>query len=393
MTPRRRSGPARPRRRRRHLAPAALVLVGLLAACGTVRYVTQVAVGGATILCRRQPIEKVLRRADLPGERRRQLEAVLEMRAFAVAELGLPDNKSYRSYVELDRDVVTWNVVAAPELSVDPITWCFPIAGCVSYRGYFDEGRARAFASRLERRGHDVAITGAIAYSTLGWFADPVLDTFFRYPDWQLAGLIFHELSHQVVYLPGDTTFNESFATAVEELGVARWLEDRASRGEAAAADAARREERRFLEVLLGARTCLDQVFRGAGTDAEKRERKSEVLEDLRARLALLRASGELSERFDPWLERPLDNADLAAVADYEVMVPAFRRLFEESGSFPRFYRAVEELSELEPAAREERFAALAPSRGAIEAGDPCAPSSTGDRASPGTAARDRGSR
>jgi predicted aminopeptidase len=200
-----------------------------------------------------------------------------------------------------------------------------------------------------------------------------VLDTFLRYPDWQLAGLIFHELSHQVAYLPGDTTFNESFATAVEELGVARWLAAQAGPAELAAAEAARLEERRFLDLLLHTRGCLDQVFRGDAADDVKLEQKRFLLEDLRARLALLRANGELSGRFDPWLQRPLDNADLAAVADYEALVPAFRRLFEESDSFTRFYEAVTELAGLDEEARTARLTTLAPSVAATFAPQPCA--------------------
>jgi predicted aminopeptidase len=378
---------------------AAGSLVAALAACSSLRYVTQTAIGGVAVLCKRQPIEKVLRRGGLDDERRRQLELVLEIREFAVRELGLPDNRSYRSYVELGRDVVTWNVTAAPELSVEPVTWCFPIAGCVSYRGYFAERRARAFAERLRARDLDVTISGAIAYSTLGWFADPVLDTFFRYPDWQLAGLVFHELSHQVVYLPGDTTFNESFATAVEELGVERWLAARAGEGEVEAASVARREERVLLDRLLHTRACLDEVYRGALDEGSKRERKAVLLEDLRAELARLRASGELGPRFDPWLLRAPNNADLAAVADYESLVPAFRRLFERAGGFEELYREARELARLEMEERASRLESLSPRQPAI--GRLC-PSSgqaavergaTGARAWPGTAPPDPGSR
>ena len=342
------------------LLAAAAAIVLLLASCS---YSMQALAGGAGILARREPVERVLRRADLPERERAGLELALSLREFAVTELALPDNGSYRSYVRLGRDVVTWNVVAAPPLSVEPRTWCFPIAGCVSYRGYFQEAKARAFAAKLEQEGDDVAITGSAAYSTLGWFDDPLLDTFLDDEPWRVAGLLFHELAHQVAYAKDDTAFNESFATAVEELGVERWLASRAALDtaaagrERAAAERGRDEETLFRRLLLDKRGELESLYAGTATEEEKAHAKRAALSELSAAVDAALDAGELGERYAPWRGHAFDNADLAAVADYTLWVPAFRRLFEASGDFREFYRAVEELAALEPAARRARFA------------------------------------
>ncbi len=345
-------------------ALSALLLAGMSASgCSSLGYGLQALAGGAGILARRAPIERVLRRPELPAREREQLELVLALREFSVAELGLPDNGSYRSYVRLGREVVTWNVVAAPALSVVPVTWCFPVAGCVSYRGYFRERSARRFAASRARRGEDVTVSGAVAYSTLGWFDDPVLDTFLDDEPWRVAGLIFHELAHQVVYARDDTAFNESFATAVEELGVERWLATRGSPlgdGERAAYERARSEERVFSGLLLGARAELADLYASALPEAEKLARKRAALDRLAAAIAAALDDGRLGAGYAPWRARVWNNADLAAVADYTLWVPALRALFERSGGFAAFYAAARELAGLEAGARRRQLEALA---------------------------------
>ena len=348
----------------RYWALGALLLAGISASgCASVGYGFQALAGGAGILARRAPIERVLRRPGLPAREREQLELVVALREFSVAELGLPDNGSYRSYVRLGRDVVTWNVVAAPALSVVPVTWCFPVAGCVSYRGYFRERSARRFAAARARRGEDVAVTGAVAYSTLGWFDDPVLDTFLDDEPWRVAGLIFHELAHQVVYARDDTAFNESFASAVEELGVERWLAARGSPagdGERTAYGRSRSEEKVFSGLLLAARSELADLYASALPEAEKRARKRVALDRLAAALTAALDDGRLGARHEPWRGHAWNNADLAAVADYTLWVPALRTLFERSGGFPAFYAAARELAGLEAGERRRRLEVLA---------------------------------
>ena len=339
----------------------ALVLVTLTAsACSSFGYGVQAVAGGLDVLARRQPISRVLARPGLAASERAGLELAVELRKFSVRELALPDNGSYRSYVRLGREYVTWNVVAAPALSVAPVTWCFPVAGCVSYRGYFRERSARRFAAERARAGEDVAVTGAVAYSTLGWFDDPVLDTFLGGEPWSVAALLFHELAHQVAYAPDDTAFNESFATAVEELGVERWLATReGAEGDAerAAYERARDEEAVARGLLLAARAELAAIYSSGAPDAEKLAGKRAALE----RLAAAIDDGRLGAGYGPWRGREWNNADLAAVADYALWVPALRRLFEANGGFPAFHAAARELARLAPAERRRRLEELAP--------------------------------
>ena len=337
----------------------------LVAACGPIRYYSQAVWGGAKLIAQRKPIDELLRRGHLPPEVEERLETALDVRDFASRVLSLPDNRSYRSYVATGRDAVTRNVVAAPALSVEPRIWCFPIAGCVSYRGYFRKRQAERFAAQLEAEGMDTRVVPVAAFSTLGWFADPLLDTFLRYPDWQLAGLLFHELAHQVVYVTDDTTFNESFATVVEIEGTRRWLAEEGRASEIEQATEGMAEQARFSHILLRLRACLEDAYASPASDVEKRSRKAELFAWAQdeGQEAILR--GELSAVYSGWFSAPLNNADVAAVADYEAYVPELMELFEEQGSFPAFYRAVEELAALDPLQRQRR---LEPSRSEVEA-------------------------
>ena len=345
--------------RRRVLAWATLVVSLLvLASCSQIRYYSQAVRGGLEILNKRQGIEKLLARETLDPETRRKFELILEARAFASSELGLPDNRSYTSYVDLGRDTVTWNVFAAPELSVEPHTWCFLIVGCTTYRGYFSQRAAQRYAARLEKKGFDVAVRGSSAYSTLGWFADPVLSNFLALDDAALVGLLFHELAHQVLYVPGDTTFNESFATTVELYGARRFLE--AQIADPAAAEqmlehfeSTRRAERALVERFEQAREQLEHVYRTSSTPEEALTAKAELLETLRnefqtdPRFASYRAWGEV----------PLNNAYLASVSAYHALEPGFSRLLEDvGGDLQAFYLKAEELAKLDWEARRERL-------------------------------------
>ena len=325
----------------------------LSAGCGSVSYLTQAVMGQGEILARRQPVEELLADERTPAMLRRQLQAVQEIRRFAIGKLGLPDNGSYTTYSDLGRPYAVWNVVAAPEFSVEPRRWCFPVAGCVFYRGYFSREAAERAAARLREEGDDVFVGGVTAYSTLGWFDDPVLSTFVGQPEAQLAALIFHELAHQVVYVKGDTTFNESFAAMVEEEGVRRWLlrreEWEALRRYAERAGARRRTQ----ELLLSYRERLARLYGREGlAPAEMRRRKAEILAELRQVWRDLRAGGGGGPVLEGWFRSP-NNALLATVSAYAGLVPAFRELLREEGDdLPRFYRRVGEIAALPPEAR-----------------------------------------
>lgn len=348
--------------RRRLLVLACLLAAGLvgLGCCTPAGYYAREAVDGVRFLAARRSIERVIADPDTTGELRRQLEIAVAAREFAVTELGLPDNQSYRRYADLGRPHASWIVTAAPELSLVPITWCFPVAGCVSYRGYFSPRRAERFADRLRRRGVDVDVAGVDAFSTLGWFADPVLSTFVHRRPASLAGLIFHELAHQRLYVKGDTRFNESFATLVELEGVERWLAAAERPGEREAFDAGNRRRRELNELLAGSRARLVELYAAELPDEVKRARKREIFAELEAGLSGLRAGWG----FEPGAAGAVEewnNADLVAVEAYWDLVPALRRLLAEArGDLDVFYAECEVLAALEPEERAARLAALA---------------------------------
>lgn len=307
-------------------------------------YYVQAAKGQWELTRKREPIEDVIADDSTPVDLVARLELVQEARQFAVDELGLPDNDTYRSYADIERDYVVWNVFAAPEFSMEPKTWCFPVAGCVAYRGYFSKDAAQRESSRLAGSGYDVAIGGVSAYSTLGKLEDPVLSSMMNWDDIELIGVLFHELAHQVLYVKGDSGFNESFATAVEEFGVRRWLE---ARGETAAYDdyLERRGLRQDLMGLVAeARADLDALYAGVAGDEEKRSRKSVRLAALQQAIAArLRQAGR-----DPgnWLSGELNNARLVSMTLYEGRLPEFRDLLARCEyRIDCFYDAARELA------------------------------------------------
>jgi len=331
------------------------------AGCSTLSYYGQAIEGQLEVMHRAEPIRARIADPATSPTLRAKLERVLAIREFATRELALPDNGSYRSYADLGRPFVVWNVVAAPEFSVEPRQSCFPVAGCVAYRGYYAQGAAEAFAGALRKEGYDVFVYGVAAYSTLGWFDDPVLNTFIGYPDADLARLVFHELAHQVVYVKGDTTFNESFAVAVEEEGVRRWLAQHSSPAERAAYAAARARRAEFVALVLRYRERAAELYREPLSDEAKRAAKAKLFAGLGADY------GELKARqwggfagYDRFFAG-LNNAHLASVATYEALVPAFRALLaREGGDLPKFYAAVKALAALPQAERDRELAELA---------------------------------
>ena len=335
-----------------------LLLVSLLC-LQTGCYYAQAVSGQLGVLARRQPIAQVLADSDTPEQLANRLRLVQEARSFSVRELGLPDNDSYRSYADLERDYVVWNIFAAPEFSVTAKQWCYPIAGCVSYRGYFKEAAARRAAEKLQQRGYDVFVGGVAAYSTLGRFDDPVLSTMLRWDDVQLVAVLFHELAHQVLYVKDDTGFNEAFASAVEEFGVERFLASRDS-GELYASYLERKALRQQLTAKLQeAREDLRTYYLETLDDDEKRLLKEHRLEQLGNEVrTLLNSAGRNP---DAWLALPLNNARLLSVSLYEEHVPAFRAMLANCAEeLACFYAEARRISRFERAERDAYLEELA---------------------------------
>lgn len=313
------------------------------------------------ILQRAQPIATLINAPTTDSALKTQLSTVLALRDFASRALGLPDNGSYRSYADLQRPYVVWNVFATPEFSTRPVTSCFLFAGCVDYRGYFSQTQAERYAQGLREQGYDVFMGGIPAYSTLGWFNDPVLNTFTHYPETELARLLFHELAHQVVYVRDDSTFNESFAGAVEQEGVQRWLAAHGSAEQRLAFEAAQRRKQELSALILSYRQHLQRVYDSALGTQQKRLAKTRLLDELRARYAQLKATWGGFSHYDAWFARDLNNAQLAAVSTYTELVPAFQALLAaEHGDLTRFYRSVRRIARLPQAERNSRLHALA---------------------------------
>jgi predicted aminopeptidase len=333
----------------------AAILLATLSGCGTL-YLAQAASGQLHVLNARRPIDKVVTDPSTPPPLRTRLMDVRAARDFAVTELHLPDNRSYRTYADIKRPFVVWNIVATPEFSVEPKHWCFPIAGCVAYRGYFKERNARKFAATLASRGFDVTVGGVPAYSTLGKFADPVLSTMMRYGDSELAAIIFHELAHQLLYVKNDTQFNEAFATTVEDAGLQRWLASRGHPDLMRAFLDENSKERAFIELFADNRAQLKQLYASGLAPQEMRQKKAEVLAALTEEVRSLQGQ-QGDHYYDSWLKEGLNNAHLASVATYYECVPGFERLLaEQGGDLQRFYAAARELSKQPRAIRHDRL-------------------------------------
>jgi predicted aminopeptidase len=341
-------------------AVIALAVLPLLSGCATVSYYWQGMQGEFDLLDRAQPIPAVIETTS-DATLKHKLERSIAIRDYASHELALPDNGSYRSYADIGRRYVLWNVIATPELSLEPRQWCFPIAGCVNYRGYFDEGAAKAEAAQFAAAGDDVHIGGVPAFSTLGYFNDPILSTFIRYPDPEVARLIFHELAHQVAYAQDDSVFNESFAVLVEEEGVERWLAAQGDPTLLAQFAATQRYRDGFRELVERTRTQLAALYASNASDDAKRAGKAEAFAQMRAAYAKLKVQWGGGAGYDAWFAQGPNNASLAAVALYSRKVPEFRALLAaEGGDLPRFYGRVKALARMPKPERDQALAALA---------------------------------
>ena len=332
-------------------------LVPLLGGCATLRYYAQAVSGQLELMRRASPIEGELRSDVTPAALKEKLRSALRIRQFASRELALPDNGSYRSYADLGRRYVLWNVFAAAEFSIKPLTSCFPVAGCVSYRGYFNESDAKAAGTALRESGYDVHIGGVPAYSTLGWFDDPVLSTFIHYPEAELARLMFHELAHQLLYVKDDSRFNESFATTVEQAGVARWLAQSGNENERAGYERRQKIRGEFLALLIRYQAILSQHYQQELPLEQKRLGKARHFAEMEQEYRQLKVSWRGFAGYDRWFDGKPNNATLASVALYTDLVPAFSALLaREGGDLPRFYAAVKVLAKLPKEERDVRL-------------------------------------
>ncbi|MCZ0952268.1 MAG: aminopeptidase [Rhodospirillaceae bacterium] len=374
-----------------------ITAAALLGGC-SVPYYWQAVTGQVSLLNRRVPIEAAIEDPQTDAQTREALRTVLEVRRFAVDELGLPQNRSYSTYVDLSggnagsesgeagsaggnagsgagrrraNNSLVWSVVAAEEFSIDPRTWCFPFAGCVSYRGYFNEDAARRYAARLQGEGMDVAVGGATAYSTLGYFADPVVSTMIGGPEFRTVELILHELAHQKFYLRGDSDLNEAFATVVAEYGTERWLMRRGETGSLTAYRQQALVQAQFADLIGRQRERLREIYAGSEPAVEKRRAKEAAFETLRSEYAALKPAWEGRVNYDGWIARPLNNAHIASVATYRYWVPGLHWLLESRG-LGAFYEEVETLAALDE--DERRLRLLDWRNRALEAVDPARP-------------------
>lgn len=355
--------------------PAALLLLAAVllgSACATLDYYSQSAAGQLGVMARRQPVDELISDPATDPQLRDRLHTVQAIRRFASAVLALPDNSSYTLYADIGRPFVVWNVFAAPELSLELKTWCYPFAGCVAYRGYFAEADAQRFADGLREQHYDVYTGGVTAYSTLGWFDDPVLNTVIGLDEARLAGLIFHELAHQQLYVAGDTAFNESFATAVELAGVAAWL---VQRGDTVADGEYRRfhaRQQAFHALVARTREGLQAGYASGLGEDDKRREKQRLIARLRRDYAAMKRDWGGADDFDGWFAADINNAQLAATAAYREYLPAFRALLRQTGGdYAAFYARAADIGRLPAGARARELRALAD-------GDPGALSGTG---------------
>ncbi|TDJ27933.1 MAG: aminopeptidase [Gammaproteobacteria bacterium] len=340
------------------LVCSVVLITGVLMSGCALSYYWQAAAGQLELLNERLPITAVLNDPAQSAAIREALARTLEMRQFAVAELGLPDNDSYRSYVDLGRPYVVWNVVVAEEFSVEPRRWCFPVAGCVTYRGYFHKTDAERYAERLSAAGFDVYVAGARAYSTLGYFSDPILSTMLTGGEQTIAAVLFHELAHQLFYVKDDTELNEAFATAIEEYGTQQWL---LREGDRSAVEAYRRKLQRredFNQLIARQQTRLRALYGRPGTPETMRAAKREAFETLTAEFTVLRAAWGGASDYDAWFSRPLNNAQLASVATYGRWLPNLREYLGSHG-LDALYAEMKLLEDLPREARQTRLAAL----------------------------------
>ena len=350
-----------------------LLLTFTWVGCENLRYYNQAINGQYQILTSKRSINKVLADDQTPAEVKQKLRLIVDLRNYAEKNLNLPVKGQYMQYADVHRRFVVWNVYAADEFSLEPKSWTFPIVGKATYRGYFSEKAARSYGEKLKKEGYDVHVSGIEAYSTVGWFRDPVLNTFINNSEIDLAETLFHELAHQTAFAKGDTDFNEAFATAVAEEGLRRWMLSTTNTQAAAEYRASLERKDKFIHVVMDARRQLEHLYQQptsantqvaslsavpAITTEIKRQRKQEIITGLRDDYAKLKSAWGGNPEYDNWFAKPINNAKLNTVATYYELVPRFNRLLEKfNGDLPKFYAEVRKMAKL---SKEERAAILA---------------------------------
>ncbi|CAG0939109.1 hypothetical protein GALLN_00475 [Gallionellaceae bacterium] len=334
-----------------------IALALLLAGCANLGYYAQAVGGHLKVMGAARPIEEILQDSTTAPALKEELEHARAIREFATRELALPDNNSYRTYADLGRPFVVWNVFAVPEFSVEPKKWCMAFVGCVNYRGYYDRNEAERYADELRKSGLDAYVGGVPAYSTLGYFSDPVLNTFLRLGDTEAARTIFHELAHQLVFVEGDSVFNESFAATVESEGIRRWFALNGNLEQQQAFTAQQQRKAQFVQLVDDYRGKLGTLYAMQQPPENMRRAKAEILADMQQAYAAMKKAWGGDARYDRWFEQDLNNAKFASLTLYTQLAPAFEAMLEKEGrDLPRFYRRVSELSRLPKA---ERLAVL----------------------------------
>lgn len=328
-----------------------------LGACADMGYYLHSIRGHFNIIQQKQDIGEILQDENVPDKLKQRLRLVQNIRSFAFAEMKLPESGSYTEYADLKRSYVLQNLFAAEEFSIKAKQWCYPVVGCAGYRGFFEQQRLEEFVSELREQHYDIYVANVSAYSTLGWFDDPVLNTFINWPDEFLAGLIFHELAHQQLYVDGDSRFNESFATAVQHAGVEKWLQQQGLEQPLERYRQRRVNRQKVFDLIKQARVDLQQLYQRDIADEEKRKLKVEYLQDLKQRYQAFSAAIQHSDGFQRWFEGELNNARLVSVSTYNDWVPIFSAILaRQQGDFTAFYKQVLQISEIPRQQRQSCF-------------------------------------
>ena len=322
----------------------------LLSGCASINYYAQSIQGQFEVIQKRQNINDLLMENEISDTLRNKLQTVLEIREFSIKQLGMPENKSYLSYVDLERDYVVWNIFATEEFSIEPIKWCYLIVGCLDYHGYFAESDARKHAQNLEEKGLDVYLGGVSAYSTLGWFNDPVLNTMLRWNEIRLATVIFHELAHQQIYIKNDTEFNEAYAEAIASIGVRKWLSQKSEQQYRDYVDSQDQDDK-FISLVMKYKSLLSKLYQSGQTEQSMRTHKKELVGNMRNEYAALK-QGWTKDVYAGWFSTELNNAKFAAVVTYKKYIPAFLEIYEKLNDLDKFYSFVKQLSDCSPAKR-----------------------------------------
>ena len=331
-----------------------LLIIFLLSGCASINYYAQSIHGQFEVLQKQQEIDDVLKDQNIPDTLRNNLITVLALRDFSIQQLGLPENGSYLSYADLERDYVIWNIFATEEFSLKPLTWCYLVVGCLSYRGYFSQTDAQQHATELKKQGYDIYLGGVSAYSTLGWFDDPVLNTMLRWSDIRLATVMFHELAHQQLYVKNDTEFNEAYADAVAHIGVTKWLTQKPEKKLLTEYQQSQDQEKEFIDLIMRFKSILNELYQSTEKDETIRQRKQQALQKMSNEYSRISQNWE-KDSYKKWFSSGINNAKLAAIVTYRKHVPAFINIYEKLGKdLNRFYSFSKSLSNCDSIKREK---------------------------------------